>query len=194
MAARPDPTAPLQPPLDEYGRQYEVIAGDVRALAAPLSQEQLDWRPEPNRWSIGECLQHLHLGHHPYLPVIERAIADGWERGLVGGGARYGWLDRWFIRNLESPPKRRMKAPKKLQPASSRPKDELVADVLGGLAALTALLPGANGLDLGRVRVRSPVFALLNFRLGAVFAFLAGHYRRHLWQADQVKAAPGFPR
>lgn len=190
---RPDPSAPLQSPLDEYGRQYEVALGDLRALVEPLRQDQVDWRPGPGRWSIGECVQHLHLGHSPYLPLLERAIADGWERGWVGGGARYGFIDRWFIRNLEASPKRRLKAPKEIQPAANRPKDELLAAVSGDIAILTSLLGQANGLDLGRVRVRSPLLRLLNFRLGAVFAFLAAHYRRHLWQARQVQAAPGYP-
>ena len=47
-------------------------------------------------------------------------------------------------------------------------------------------LEAADGLDLGRVRVRSPFIPLLSVDLGSAFALVAVHERRHLWQARQV--------
>ncbi len=45
----------------------------------------------------------------------------------------------------------------------------------------------AEGIDLARVKVRSPVLWLLRLSLGQWFALIAGHQKRHLWQAGQVK-------
>jgi len=50
----------------------------------------------------------------------------------------------------------------------------------------------ADGLDLKRARVTSPVTRLLRMPLGAYFAFILAHERRHLWQARQVRNARGF--
>jgi hypothetical protein len=50
----------------------------------------------------------------------------------------------------------------------------------------------AAGLDLRRAVVVSPVTRLFRLPLGGYLAFLAAHDRRHLWQARQVRAAPGF--
>ena len=50
----------------------------------------------------------------------------------------------------------------------------------------------ADGLDLKRIRVVSPVTRLLRLPLGAYFQFVIAHDRRHLWQARQVRNAPGF--
>src|SRR6266545_284985 len=50
----------------------------------------------------------------------------------------------------------------------------------------------ADGLDLARVRTISPVNSLLRLPLGAYFNFILAHDRRHLWQARQVRNAPGF--
>ena len=47
-------------------------------------------------------------------------------------------------------------------------------------------LAAANGLHLARVKVRSPAMKLLWFPLGGLFAIMAAHERRHLWQASQV--------
>ena len=47
-------------------------------------------------------------------------------------------------------------------------------------------LDAANGLHLARVKVRSPAIKLLRFPLGGLFAVVAAHERRHLWQARRV--------
>jgi hypothetical protein len=45
---------------------------------------------------------------------------------------------------------------------------------------------------LGRVKVRSPAMKLLRFPLGGLFAIMAAHERRHLWQAQQVSRMATF--
>jgi hypothetical protein len=52
----------------------------------------------------------------------------------------------------------------------------------------------ANGLDLARARVRSPVSKWIVMPLGTGFAAMTAHERRHLWQAGRIVDAPGFPR
>ena len=54
-------------------------------------------------------------------------------------------------------------------------------------------LEDAHGLDLRRARVVSPITRLLRLNLGAAFALIASHNRRHLWQARQVREHPSFP-
>jgi len=52
----------------------------------------------------------------------------------------------------------------------------------------------SDGLDLAHIRTISPVNRLIRLPLGAYFAFILAHDRRHLWQARQVRNAPGFGR
>jgi hypothetical protein len=51
----------------------------------------------------------------------------------------------------------------------------------------------ANGLDLARARVASPLTRWLRMSLGSSFALMVAHERRHLAQARRVTRAPGFP-
>lgn len=37
----------------------EQTPGILRALVAPVTQEQMDWKPAPDRWSIAMVLAHL---------------------------------------------------------------------------------------------------------------------------------------
>jgi hypothetical protein len=60
-------------------------------------------------------------------------------------------------------------------------------------ALLLAAIEGADGLDLNRVRVTTPISRVLRISLGEALALATGHTRRHLDQARRVRAHPRFP-
>ncbi len=187
----------LLTPLDEYLRQVRDLENDARQLTRGLSPRQFNWSPEAGRWSIAECLVHLNAVAEPYCEAIAKAIETGRERAVVAGGpVQYSWLERWMIRSLEPPPKRRLPAPSIFRPTAKHNQHSL-ADVLDEFVGLKQrfadLLGEANGLNVGKIKVTSPVSKLMRLRLGAAFAFLASHERRHLWQAHQVRESAAFP-
>ncbi|HVD88716.1 MAG TPA: DinB family protein [Jatrophihabitantaceae bacterium] len=188
----------MNPDLQEMLRQLEGIKADGHAVCAGLTESQFNWRPGEGRWSIAECLVHLNRAVSATLPAFDRAISEGRAKGRTapggGGPARYGWFSRWMIGSMEPPPKRRMKT----FPIFQVP--------VGGSHAIVRVLPEfvavrdqladrvrqADGLDLRKNRTVSPVTRLLRMPLGAYLQFVITHDRRHLWQARQVRNAPGF--
>ncbi|MEJ7615904.1 MAG: DinB family protein [Pyrinomonadaceae bacterium] len=40
-----------------------------------LSARQLNWKPSPEQWSIGQCLDHLMNTNKQYFPLIEKLVA-----------------------------------------------------------------------------------------------------------------------
>lgn len=188
-------TSPLSPPLDEYQRQYEVLKDDVRQLVAGLDRGQFNWKPAPEKWSIAQCLVHLNKVDWAYVRALDHGIEKARERGQVGGRRiRYNFLERWFIRSMEPPPKRRYPAPKKVVPTEDHPVEEVLERYLSTKSSLLDLLRRSDGLDICKAKINSPLLKLLKFRIGAAFAFLAAHDRRHLWQAKQVRQHPEFPK
>lgn len=185
----------MTPELQSMLSQLEAIKADGEAVAAGLSDAQFNWRPGAERWSIAECLQHLNVAVSRTLPAFDRAIAEGRSRGKTASGPfRYGWFSRWMIASMEPPPKRRMGTfPIFALPAGATYR---AAEVLPEFRAvrdqLAERVRQADGLDLGRIKTVSPVNRLLRLPLGAYLQFVIAHERRHLWQARQVRKAPGF--
>lgn len=168
----------------------------ARNLVRRRSDAQLLWRPALKSWSIAECLLHLNRSGLIYLGAIDRAMARGRRRGLMGTPPfHHPWFSRWFVSSFEPPPKRRFAAPRMfLPPAPEGPVSEIVADFEHVGEEIAARIDTANGLDLGRIRVISPITPLVRLSLGMAFALLAVHERRHLDQARRVADAPDFPR
>lgn len=185
----------LAPEIDDFRRQFERLSADADALVAPLSDEQFNWRPAPGIWSVGQCIDHLNVTARLYLPALDEGIADAIRRGLYGQGPfTYHWLARAFVHSVEPPYRLRAKAPKAFQPPPQRSRHEVMAAFRAYQVQYIDRLRQANGLDLSRARVASPVAAWIRIPLGSGFAVMTAHERRHLWQARRVIDMAGFPR
>ena len=197
MNAAPSASAPsraLTPELEERRRDYQAAAAEARERFGGLTEAQLAWRPEPGRWSVAECLDHLHVTGEEVLARVEAAIARGWAQGKTGVPPfRYGWLGPWFVR-ANAPSGRPVPTPRVFRPREGRPPVGALDDFLALQDELSAALERADGLDLARVRARSPVTPLLRIGIGSWFEVVAVHQQRHLAQARAVLEHPAFPR
>jgi len=174
--------------------QLDGIKRDGEAIAAGLSDAQLNWHPGEGRWSIGQCLNHLNVGVTMVLPAFDRAIAEGRAQGQTSMGPfRYGWFSRLAIWSMEPPPRFRMKTPMKQSAGTTHRAADVLPEFARVRAQLAERMRQADGLDLARVRTISPVNRMIRLPLGAYFHFILAHDRRHLWQARRIRAAAGFP-
>ena len=160
-------------------------------LARALTPQQLNWQPQPGSWSIGQCLEHLHVANEVYLPPMTHAI-KGSPRALVPE-IRVGWLGRWFIRQYIEPDtqRRRRRSPGKIKPAAQVSTDMLDRFLAGNQAARD-LVQRASQCDVNRVRFRNPFVPVLRWSVGTGLEILSRHQRRHLGQAERVRESEGF--
>ena len=175
--------------LDENAANIEK----AQSLTAGLSAAQMNWRPQPGKWSIAQNLDHLNACGHfrQSLDAIAGSIAAARAKGIIGNGPfRYGWLSSWIMKSQEPPPKRKFKSAKVNTPPPDVEAAKALADYLGNRARLTELIQKADGLDLARAKTP---FGWFKMPLGALLAHSITHDRRHLWQADQVRNDPNFP-
>jgi hypothetical protein len=187
-------------PFDEYAAPFRASLDRARVLAGPLSDEQFNWKPAPDVWSVGECLAHLNVADAGYEPVFEELRRT--VRPLSGGPGplRYGFLGRLFVRSLR-PGSRPMKSPRAMRPEpsasgarSALDRDRTLAEFERHTRTFLSVVEWARGVDAGRVRVGSPFLPVLRLPLPAVLDGLGQHALRHVGQAERVTARPGFPR
>src|SRR5262249_46339559 len=104
--------------LEELLLENAANVRKAEALCLGLSPAQLNWRPEPGRWSIAENLDHLNVIYRQDLDVINNTIAFARDRGVIGEGPfRYGFISRQVVKSQELPIKRKFKAPKLYTPS-----------------------------------------------------------------------------
>ena len=185
----------LAPEIDEFRSQFERISVEADALVAPLSDEQFAWQPAPDVWSVSLCLDHLNVTARAYLPVMDDGVAEAVRRGFYGAGPySYNWVGRLMVYLVQPTTRLRAKAPAIFRPEPSRSRHDVMAAFRAYQVQYIDRLHQANGLDLARGRVASPVARWLRMPLGSGFAVMLAHERRHLAQARRLLSAEGFPR
>jgi len=190
QATSPDLPPALRTILDDLAKSEQ----EAQRIAGGLTDKQANWQPGPNAWSIAQCLDHLARSDTTYAAALSKAIRQRpaepqpWLDPI-----RPGWPSRQFIRSLEPPPKSKIRAPKKIVPASQIGSREAVEAFLRSHEEVRDVIKTAAGLDLNRIRFRNPFFGFLRFTLGAGLLIITAHDRRHLWQAGRVRQAVGFP-
>ena len=185
----------LAPEIDKFRKEFEQISADADALVAPLTDEQFGWQPAPDVWSVSLCLDHLNATARQYLPALDDGIAEAVRRGLYGRGASsYNWIGRLMVYIVQPTTRMRTKAPKAFRPEPGRSRRNVVAAFGAYQVQYVDRLHQANGLDLARARIVSPVARWIRMPLGSGFTMMLAHERRHLAQARRVLSADGFPR
>ena len=172
----------------------ELNAADERAkeLVIGLDPEQLNWRPQPGAWSVGQCLEHLCIANEAYLPAISSSLVGKPVSAVQD--ITPGWFGRWFIKSFiePSPQTKRAKAPKKIVPGE-RVEPSVLDRFLRSNQATRELVGRARDYDVNRIRFRNPFIPVIHFTVGTGLEIVSRHERRHLLQAERVKQASDFP-
>jgi hypothetical protein len=173
---------------------FELSANDqtAQALAAGLTEEQLNWQAAPGSWSVGQCLEHLCITNEAYLTPISVALKD--KPDSPAEQITPGRFGRWFIRSFvePSPNSKRVPAPPKIRPAA-RVELAVLDRFLSGNKSVRELIVRTRGKDVNRIRFWNPLVPGVRFTVGTGLEIIAGHERRHLLQAERVRDSVNFP-
>jgi hypothetical protein len=167
--------------------------GEVRQLTDGLDEELLAWSPEPGRWSMAQCFEHLAVTAASYHPRIAAAIDRHAATEASDAPYRATWIGRKFVDSMrDTTGRRRFKAPAPFRPAS-QPRPGSAERLIASIEELDGLLERAARADLVRAKVGSPAMPLLRLNLGEALELQVVHIARHLAQARRVREHRDFP-
>ncbi len=173
--------------ITEIGQKAELTFGH-------LSAEQINWKPSPEGWSVGQCFEHLIKANELFYGDLEKIASGARANSFL---ENYSPLSSFFgnlLVNSLKKDERKFKAPtKKIVPPS-----EIDANIIELFAAHQAELIGkikrTETADWRRVKITSPFMKLITYKLSDGFQVVVEHERRHVRQAERVIQSEGFPR
>lgn len=176
--------------LDERAQDVRASIAALQRDVAPLTYLQLGWRPPTGGWSIAEVLEHLLLTDESYVHELRRVIAHA--RQATSPNWTPSWAGGILVRSLAPDNTRKYQAPTRWRPGP-QPRAHPVQAYIALREELIELIRQADGKDLRRTKLSSPVSRLIRMNLGDAFMAMVVHTRRHLGQIERIKAQPEFP-
>lgn len=175
--------------IDELGN----ISDDARSKFGGLTAEQLNWKPAPAAWSIGQCLEHLIKSNELYYGEFDKLAAGTrknsfWENWSPLSSFAGGML----IKSLKSDG-RKVKTVQKMTPPSDVAED-IVERFVKHNSELAGRIKAAENADLRKTVVTSPFMSLFTYTLSDGYEIIIEHEKRHIRQAERVTQMDGYPK
>jgi hypothetical protein len=178
----------LQEIVDEFAAALERLG----RLVATVPEAEWTRRPEPQRWSVSECVAHLNLTSAAYIPLLKEGLARARSLGSQAPKRYRRDLVGWLLWKYSGPPVRmRVNTPPSFVPTSCAAPKALVEEFARLQDAQIACVKEADGLPIHRVRITSAFNTRLKYNLFAGFTILPRHQHQHLWQAEQAALTIG---
>ena len=180
--------------LSDVGLGLEAVTQDAQATFGACDVRQLNWRPDPARWSVAQCFEHLLTANGLMFRAAEEALSGTaprtvWQRMPVMPRV----VGRLLVRSQAPGATRKFKAPSKALPGAS----DIAADVVERfIAQQRDAVQQIQSLDEGhasRAIMTSPFVKVITYSVLDGWRLVLAHDRRHVEQARAVMLSPGFP-
>lgn len=170
------------------------IADETSSTFGNLSVAQLNWKPSPERWSVGQCFDHLLTANKGYFPVIEEVLAGKKRTFWQSIPVLPGLAGRLLIKSLDPSTTRKVKAPKRFEPAQSSISGSIINDFVAQQGRIVEKMKATEHLDLENIVITSPAAAVITYSLIDAYRIIVVHEQRHFQQAKRVTEEPAFPK
>ncbi len=163
----------------------------IQGLAGSLGKAQLEWIPPEGGWGVGRIFEHLISSTKMYYDVLPERIQKARQSGQLDQGTEWkrSIMGNFLIKSIEGP--RKVKTFKRFDPKQVG--DRVVERMLECQSRVAGFIRDADGLDLNKVRMKSPLLGLIRYNLADCFAILVIHTDRHLGRAEELTNMAEFP-
>jgi len=179
--------------VETINAELNRIAADVRSSFGHMNSDQINWRPSPDNWSVGQCLDHLIKSNEGFYGEFDKLAAGTrknsfWEKF----SPLSSFAGSFLVKSLKADAKR-----VKTIPSMTPPSDidaGIVEKFIRHQDELAAKINAIAGADWEKTIVTSPFFGLMTYKLEHGLQAVVEHEKRHVRQAKRVLETDGFPR
>jgi hypothetical protein len=175
----------MRPELASITSELDATTAHAKAIAERAGDDHWNQRPAPDKWSVGECLDHLNRSSEAYFPLFEKAL-EGAPNASPGRLRRDvpGWL---LCTMLEPPVRMKVKTSTRFVPPMDVPARAEVVDRFESVQEkVKQFIARSDAVDVAKIKIRSPFAEKLKYSVYSALCVLPVHQRRHLWQAERA--------
>ncbi len=175
--------------------EFKEIKEEALNIFNHLSVSQLNWKPAVDKWSIGQCFDHIMITNEKYFPEFDELIKG---RTSENFWAKIPFLPgifgNLFINALSPSKKKKVKAPKNLLPSRSDIGRDIIQKFAKHQDILIEKVDQMKNLDPDKIIITSAVTKYITYSLTNTLLLFNLHERRHFSQAERVINSEGFPK
>lgn len=173
--------------IQNWSSQIDQTSESFNHVFGKLSQDQLNWKPNLQSWSIAQNIDHIITINESYFPIIKAVHEGNYNLPFI---AKIGFLVNFFGKALLSsaqPDRRRKSKTFAIWEPSG---GELQAGILERFnrhqEKLKVMISESDDLLGKNTIISSPANKNIVYKLETAFDVLVAHEKRHFEQAKEV--------
>lgn len=167
---------------------------NVSSEFSNVSAEQLNWQASPLSWSIAQCLDHLIVSHSVYFPALKNITEGNFKMNFWEKHSPLTKIWGSIMKDqMQEQVKRKLRAPKKIQPASKADL-EIIEQYQRSIDQFLEYISKCRNIDIDETIITSPLISMITYSLRDALQFLVTHEHRHINQAIRAKRNSAFPK
>ncbi len=181
--------------IQELVNSIENSSKQAKENFGSLSETQFNWKPAPEKWSAGECIEHLIVTNKQYYHTL-RNITKGEHKNSFWQSVSpfSGLWGKMLLKAVSPDNAKKMRTAKVFEPASSSVSRGIIEEFSKCNDEFISYLKKLGSIDLRKTKIYSPVNSFITYSLGDAIRIITSHEVRHINQAKRVTESKGFPK
>ena len=174
--------------------ELQKTSADARETFGDLSGDQLNWKPAPESWSVGQCLEHLIKTNEQFYPEMDKLAAGRRTNSFWENWSPFtGFFGRFLVKAVTEDSKKAKAPSKDIVPPSDIAPD-VIARFTANISVVNEKVTACAAADREKTIITSPFLAIMTYKLDHAYSVLVEHTKRHIRQAKRVMETDGFPK
>ncbi len=175
--------------IARWDSKIDQLTADFNAEFGGLTADQLNWKPNPDTWSIAQNIDHLIIINRTYFPILSALREGKYKVPWIGSiGFIVSFLGKTVLKAVNPDRKKKMKTFPIWEPGVSTVSDAILSRFEQHQRELKHRIQTSEDfLDKNTV-ISSPGNRNIVYSLETAFDIIVTHEQRHLEQAKEVLA------
>ena len=176
----------MHPRTEDILNHLEASRATLRDAVDAVPHSLRETRPDPDRWSVAEVLEHLTRVEEQLTRLLAAKLAEARMNGVLGPEEATGRVTDSIDSGLLLDRRRRITAGERVLPRGEMDSTTALAGLDKTRANLRELVISHDGLNLGVVSFPHPVLGVIDGYQW--FTFIGTHEARHAAQIREIGA------
>lgn len=173
--------------MNKWADQIDTITDDFLKAFSGLSEEELNWKPSPDVWSIAENIDHLITLNETYFPVFEQLKKGDFKLPFI---ARFSFVVTFFgdmiLKSVQPDRKKKGKTFAIWEPGKSQFTKHILLEFGAHQDRLKDQILNIEDKIYENAVITSPANNNIVYKLETAIEIIISHEKRHFIQASEL--------
>jgi acyl carrier protein len=172
-------------------KKWALILDDITRQSlsefGTLTNEQMNWKPNSDTWSIAQNLDHLIVVNETYYPVLVSLKEGTYKTPFIANiGFIVSFLGKMVLKAVQPDRQKKMKTFPIWEPNTSKISDDILKRFEIHQNVLKQKIEEAKVFAEKGSIISSPANKNIVYKLETAFDIIISHEQRHLEQAKEI--------